>query len=527
MTRAILRGNAMHKSATFAAVCSLAFALTSIVAIAAQPAAGPVAPAPFNAPFKAESYGTGAVKVGPPNGTVIAVGGGAQGPEIYKAFIDAAGGPGALILDVPNNSIPERTSTAPAWVGQGLRKNGARNVHVLFTQSRAVADSDAFVAIIKKAKGIWFDGGRQYLDVAAYGGTRSERAFRGVLQRGGVIGGSSAGMAVLGDFLVRGAPSNNNYIEDYPGHEKGFGYLRDTATDMHVVARERLPDLTAVIARYPGVLGISADEGTAWVVHGDVAHIIGRDKAFVYTATGPRDKGVPYLTLYPGDVYDLYTRRVVSRAADKSPVTRGFITSLFKKYDAPLLGGATVLVAQDGAVLVDRAFGILPQDRYMPRTTLPQFPIGDIGKVFTSLCAQVPEKAPARSGPGGPVRPAYYSSALEKCVARLSMPIGMHRTTVPPGSEEIVSDVDELYRLDLGLEYQATWPKADHSRGWTADTFDGVQRLAAYGTKDGRRAAFIRIPSHHATVIILTNDPNADARGMAQRITSRLLNASR
>ena len=516
----------MHKSATFAAVSGLAFALSSAAGLAAQPAAGPVAPAPFNAPFKAEPFGSGPVKVGPPSGTVIAVGGGAQGPEIYKAFIDAAGGPDALILDVPNNSIPERTNAAPKWAGEGLRKNGAHNVRVLFTQSRDVADSDAFVALINKARGIWFDGGRQYLDVAAYGGTRSERAFRGVLERGGVVGGSSAGMAVLGDFLVRGAPSNNNYIEDYPGHEKGFGYLRNTATDMHVVARERLPDLTDVLARHPGVLGISADEGTAWVVHGDVGHIIGRDKAFVYAANGPTDKGMPYLTLYPGDSYNLYTRQVVSRAADKSPVTSQFITALFKKYDAPLLGGATVLVAQGGDVFVDRAFGIPPQDRDMPKTTLPQFPLGDIGKIFSALCAQLPAKVPARSGPGGPPRPTYYSSALEKCVARLSTPIGMHRTTVPPGAEGVVSDVDELYRMDLGLEYPATWPKADYSRGWMVDTFDGVQLFAAYATKDGKRAAFIRIPSRHATVIILTNDPNADARGMAERITSQLLGSA-
>lgn len=516
----------MHKSTTFAAVSILGLALSAAAGIAAEPAAGPTAPAPFNAPFNAEPFGSGSVKVGPPNGTVIAVGGGAQGPEIYKAFIDAAGGPDALILDVPNNSIPQRVNAPPGWVGEGLRKHGARNVHVLFTQSREVADSDAFVAIIKKAKGIWFDGGRQYLDIAAYGGTKSERAFRGVLERGGVIGGSSAGMAVLGDFLVRGAPSNNNYIEDYPGHEKGFGYLRDTATDMHVVARERLPDLTDVIARHPEVLGISADEGTAWVVHGDIGHIIGRDKAFVYSAHGPTDKGVPYLMLHPGDSYNLYTRRVVSRAADKSPVTGQFIAALFKKYDAPLLGGATVLVAQGGEVYVDRAFGIPPQDRYMPRTTFPQFPIGDIGEVFSSLCAQVPAKAPPSNGPGGPPRPMYHSSALEKCVARLSMPIGMHRTTVPPGARGIVSDVDELYRLDLGLEDQATWPKADYSRGWTAATIDGTRCLAAYGTRSGKRTAFIRIPSRHATVIILTNDPNADARGMAERITSQLLGGS-
>ncbi len=509
----------MKRTATLTAIPVLAFALIAPAALGAQPGAR-AAPAPFTP----EPARTGPVKVGPPNGTVIAVGGGAQGPRLYQAFIDAAGGPDALILDVPNNSIGEPMKVAPKWAGEGLRKNGARNVQVLFTQSRDVADSDAFVAIIKKAKGIWFDGGRQYRDIEAYAGTRSERAFWGVLERGGVIGGSSAGMAVLGDYMVRGAPSNNNYIEDYPGFEKGFGYLRDTATDMHVVARERLPDLTTVIARYPDVLGISADEGTAWVIHGDVGRIIGRDKAFVYTANGPTDKRVPYLTLYPGDSYNLYTRQVVSRAAGESPVSKEFITSLFKKYSAPRLGGATVLVAEDGKVFVDRAFGIPPQDRYMPRTTLPQFPIGDIKKVFTSLCAQLPANAPP---PRGVMRPAYYSSPLDKCVNRLSTPVGMHRTTVPPGSAEILSDVDELYRLELGLEYSSTWPKADYSKGWTADTFDGVQRLAAYATRDGRRAAFVRIPSRHATVIILANDPDADARAMSEGILHELLRSSR
>lgn len=509
----------MRKSSTLAARCILASALAFPAAFAVQPGSYP-APAPFTP----EPLGTGPVKVGPAHGTVIAVGGGAQGPRIWKAFIAAAGGPDALILDVPNNSISKPASVAPKWAGRGLRKNGARNVHVLFTQSREVANSDAFVAIIKRARGIWFDGGRQYRDIEAYAGTKAARAFWGVLDRGGVIGGSSAGMAVLGDFLVRGAPSNNNFIEDYPGFEKGFGYLRDTATDMHVVARERLPDLTSVLARYPNVLGISADEGTAWVVHGDVGRIIGRGKAFVYDSHGRTDPGVPYLTLYPGDSYNLYTRQVVGRAAAKSPVTAQFVTSLFKKYDARRLGGATVLVAQNGNVLVDRAFGVPPQNRYMPRTTLPQFPVGDIKQVFTSLCAQLPARVEAG---GSPMRPAYYPSPLAKCVARLSRPVGMHRTTAPPGDREILSDVDELYRFERGLEYPSTWPKADYSKGWTVDTFDGVERVAAYGTGDGGRAAFVRIPSRRATVIILTNDPRAEARAMSERILRKLLAEAR
>ncbi len=78
-------------------------------------------------------------------------------------------------------------------------------------------------------------------------------------------------------------------------------------------------------------------------------------------------------------------------------------------------------------------------------------------------------------GAMGPQEPTYYSSPLDKCVSRISMPIGMHRTEAPAGADEVLSDVDELYRLDLGLEDPTTWPKADYSKGWTADSYHGVQ----------------------------------------------------
>src|SRR6202000_178027 len=121
--------------------------------------------------------------------------------------------------------------------------------------------------------------------------------------------------------------------------------------------------------------------------------------------------------LYPGDTYNLFTRQVVNRAAEHSTVTEQFIASLFQKYDAPELGGATVLVAKNGDVFVDRAFGIPRQERYMPRTTSPQFPVADIKEVCTSLCSQVPAEAPTGEGEK---RPVYHSSPLDACVARLS-----------------------------------------------------------------------------------------------------------
>jgi cyanophycinase len=205
----------------------------------------------------------GATTVGPSRGTVIVVGGGSMGPEIYSAFIEAAGGPDALIIDVP-------TAGGDSVYGQnapgtrGWKTAGAKNVYVLHTTDKRLADTDSFTAIIKRAGGLWFEGGRQFHLVDSYAGTKTEKAFNDVLARGGVVGGSSAGASILGDFLVRGAPSNNNFIMDYPGYEKGFAYLRGVGIDQHVVARERLADLAdSIIAKYPSMLAISEDEGTA------------------------------------------------------------------------------------------------------------------------------------------------------------------------------------------------------------------------------------------------------------------------
>ena len=491
-----------------------------------------------------------APRVGPAKGTLVVVGGGSMGPEIYSRFIEAAGGPDALIIDVP-------TAGGDTVYGQdapgtrGWKAAGAKNVYVLHTKDRKLADSDSFAAIVAKAGGVWFEGGRQFHLWDAYGGTKTERAFHDVLARGGVIGGSSAGASIIGSFMVRGAPSSNNFIMYYPSYEKGFGFLRNTGVDQHVVARERLPDLAdSIIPKFPNLLGISEDEGTAWVIKGDTGTIIGRSKAFVYGANVAFDAGKPFLTLFPGDKYDLGARRVIRRALADSPVSEASIDSLFKKYSDPSAGGATILVAQNGSVLLNKAYGIGVQPRYMPSTTVPQFAVGGIREAFNGLCAQLPEApAPARGGGGGRAGAAPDSNnagraggggrgavapgtPFQNCVnRRVKNAVGMQKTSAT-AEGEINSNVDELYRLALGLENPRTYTvpveggtprQVDYNRGWTTESYKGVNRVALWGTSGGKRAAFVRMPDQRATIIVLTSDDSFDAKATVDRITDRLL----
>ncbi len=460
-------------------------------------------------------------RVGPPRGAVMVVGGGAQGPELYAKFIELAGGPDALIIDVPTAN---GDSTYPAdWRGtRALRAAGARNVVVLHTTDRRVADMDGFAEPIARAGGVWFEGGRQWHLVDAYAGTRTERAFHDVLARGGVVGGSSAGASILSSYMLRGARAGNATIMA-PGYETGFGYLRDAAIDQHVVARERLRDLAdSLVPRRPDLLGMSEDEGTAWVVRGDTAEIMGRNKAFVYGGRDPNDSGVPFLTLRPGDRYDLGARRVLRRAIEGKTISVAFVDSLFHRTGHPGEPMATVLVAQDGNVLVDKSYGVPVHPKYIPTTTLPNFPIGDIAVVFRSMAAQL------ATPPG--------TSYPQLVARRLFAPVGINKTTVDTAGV-MQSNVDELYRWALGVQWPRTFsrdstgaPSAagneaplDVTRGWRADSLRGMPRLAAYSTPDGRRGAFVRFPEQRATIIILTSSDEVDARGIAERIAERLL----
>lgn len=496
---------------------------------------------------------TGIPHVGPAHGSVIVVGGGAIGPEVYAKFIELAGGPDAEIVDVP--TAGGDSAYPPDWRGaNGFKAAGARHVVILHTIDRKVADSEEFIAPLKTAGAVWFEGGRQYHLVDSYAGTKSEQAFNDVLARGGVIGGSSAGASILASYLVRGAPSNNNFIMSYPGYEKGFGYLRGVGIDQHVVARERLADLAdSVMPRHPGLLGISEDEGTAWVVQGDSAEIIGRDKAFVYGGKDPTDPGKPFITLHPGDKYNLAARRVTHRAISDSPVTQKFVDSLFAGFTKP--GGpiATVLVAEDGKVFIDAAYGIPPQRKYMPATTIPNFPLlglsagfnaaaliaierdgklqfGDVfpdgsGQTIRDVLLQHEHSAATRRELVALIAKKGGASYAQQIRRRIYTPIGMHKTVVDSVGGEFQSNVDELYRWELGLT--AIKGLREGAFGWRLDNFKGMPRESEFGTSDGKRNAFVRYPSKRAAIIILTSSPTADTQAIADRIADRLFSGAR
>lgn len=246
-------------------------------------------------------------QVGPERGSLVIVGGAMQSPEIVQAFIDRAGGPDAPIVVIPTAGGADDEAYGP-WCTctRQLRENGARNVVVLHTYDPAVADTEAFVAPLRTARGVWFPGGRQWRLADSYLGTRTEAALQGVLDRGGVIGGSSAGASIQGSYLARGDTRSNTVMMG--DHEVGFGYMKNTAIDQHLLARNRQFDMLEIIEARPDLLGIGLDEDTAILVDGDRFQVLGRGYVAIYDAVAQAEGGRPFYLLREGDRFDLVTR---------------------------------------------------------------------------------------------------------------------------------------------------------------------------------------------------------------------------
>ncbi len=259
-----------------------------------------------------------APQYGPPKGTLVIVGGGStEGTGIVERFIAIAGGPEKKFVIVPTAGgnrnadgtvrLYSEEQVVASWVKRGLK-----NVRMLHTHDPKVADTEEFASILRDADAVWFNGGRQWNIVDSYAGTRTYKAFHDVLARGGVIAGSSAGATIQGEYLVRGDTSGPNVMmTQEPNHQKGFEFLRRSAIDQHINARNRWDDLIPVIAKFPNLLGIGLSEGTAIVVTGDTFEVMGKWKVTVHDNTRlyqPWEK--PYIVLSPGDVYNMQARKI-------------------------------------------------------------------------------------------------------------------------------------------------------------------------------------------------------------------------
>lgn len=235
------------------------------------------------------------------SGALVIVGGGRIPDAVARRFVELAGGASAKVVLVPGAApAAERRDDAFAAT---LRELGVTDVRTLDAAHPRDVTAERLAALAD-ATAVWFGGGRQWRLVDAFEGTPAIAAIRAVLARGGVIGGTSAGATIQGEFLVRGNPLGNAEMW-CEGYDRGFALLPGCAIDQHFVTRDRTGDLQALITRLPQLIGLGVDEGTAAVVRGSELEVLGDSKVAVFDARATPASPPEPTWLASGERWDL------------------------------------------------------------------------------------------------------------------------------------------------------------------------------------------------------------------------------
>jgi cyanophycinase len=223
-------------------------------------------------------------------GHLLIIGGGSQSPEAIKEFI-ALSNNGRILVITSASGDPEESG--PAMVDE-LLKAGAKNVQWRHIDSPEMANADSTVQNVASATAIFFTGGVQERLMQRLGGTRSEAAILKLyFENGGIIGGTSAGAAVMSQVMITGnelinKDTTDNFISIQAQNietKKGFGFLDKVIIDQHFVARKRHNRLISLVLENPELVGIGIDEDTAILIYPDHKfRVYGTGSVIVYDA---------------------------------------------------------------------------------------------------------------------------------------------------------------------------------------------------------------------------------------------------
>lgn len=259
-------------------------------------------------------------------GRLVIVGGGERTDEIMKKFIELAGGSKAVIAIFPMaSSVPEEVgpSYVKEMMGLGVKEAFYLNINA------QQADQDSMVAKLKDVTGVFYSGGDQVLLTAALLNTKVQARVAEIYANGGVVGGTSAGAAVMSRIMITGnellnKDSSASFFTLTKGNVEtkvGFGFVTEAVIDQHFVVRKRHNRLLSIIMQNPTLLGVAIDEATSIIVNPNrTFEVIGESVVIVYDAT--RSKHIRtnknnYLTaenmsmhiLQAGDSFDLKSRK--------------------------------------------------------------------------------------------------------------------------------------------------------------------------------------------------------------------------
>ena len=242
---------------------------------------------------------------GPEKGSLLICGGGNLPEGLRAKVLELAGGEHARLVVISTASQTADTPDVETYVAW-WRQQKLAEMTILHTRSREVADTEQFVEPLTRANCVWFMGGNQAWLIDTYSGTRTEAEMHKLLERGGVIGGTSAGAAVMSKLMIRRGGTMAEL-------GRGFGFLDGAVVDQHFVRRMRQDRLLKVVEQHPNLVGLGIDEATALLVQGRRLSVLGDSEVRVcFARTNSREPMIE--SLRSGDKADLGQLNRIIRA---------------------------------------------------------------------------------------------------------------------------------------------------------------------------------------------------------------------
>jgi len=257
------------------------------------------------------------------------IGGGHRPRSLMEKFVSLASrtGPPRVIILTMASSVPEETG--PALVKE-FKELGVEKVdYYHFSREEALKPETS--SFLEGATGIFFSGGDQSRLTAAILDTPFHEKLLDLYYQGAVIGGTSAGAAVMSEIMITGEEKRK--VEE--GQEwttieieniitsRGLGFIKEAIVDQHFLRRRRQNRLFSLILENPGLIGLGIDESTAVLARPDgKLEILGESQVMIIDARQALvikdEKGklgglnIKLHLLLAGSTFDLKTGKVAT-----------------------------------------------------------------------------------------------------------------------------------------------------------------------------------------------------------------------
>lgn len=218
-------------------------------------------------------------------GALVVVGGGGTTDAIVAKTLELAGGKNAVVVVLPQSSAVANAgdSSVKMWLDAGAKE--AKKVDFKDPAARASLEAATL---------IWIPGGDQNRFMEAIAGTGLDQVIRDAYRKGAVVGGTSAGAAVMSQFMMTGDADLTALRAGTTVMKPGLALWPEALIDQHFLKRQRNNRLLSAVLERPTLIGVGIDEATAVIVRGNRFEAFGKSAVVVFDPRkGKVEKAAP------------------------------------------------------------------------------------------------------------------------------------------------------------------------------------------------------------------------------------------